>query len=152
VAEQADAREIVSAWCCGLDVHAKTVVACRLTRDQKERRTFSTMPADGLRLADWLVNAGCTPVAIERTGVSGKPVFNILEGLMEVMLVNTRHIKAIPGHQTDARESAWLADLLRHGVLKARCLPPRHLRALRARTRSRSRGLRDQSAVTHRIQ
>jgi transposase len=63
-----------------------------------------------------LVNTGCTHVAIESTGVYWKPVFNILAGLMEVILVNTRHSKAVPGHKTDARDSAWLANLLRHEV------------------------------------
>jgi transposase len=125
--------EIVYACCCGLDVHAKTVVACLLKQDQKERRTFSTMTDDLLRLADWLGQAGCTHVAIESTGVYWKPVFNILEGLMEVILVNARHVKAVPGHKTDARDSAWLADLLRYGLLKASFIPPRHLRDLRER-------------------
>ena len=67
-------------------------------------------------------------MAIESTGVYWKPVFNILEGLMEVILVNARHVKAVPGHTTDARDSAWLADLLRHGLLKASFIPPRHIR------------------------
>lgn len=83
------------------------MVACLLKQDQKERRTFSTMTDDVLRLADWLVHEGCTHVAIESTGVYWKPVFNILEGLMEVILVNARHVKAVPGHKTDARDSAW---------------------------------------------
>ena len=99
--------EIVDECCCGLDVHAKTVVACLLTQDQKERRTFSTMTDDVLRLADWLVQAGCSHVASESTGVSWRPVFNMLEGLMDVILVNARHGKAVPGHKTDARDSAW---------------------------------------------
>jgi transposase len=144
--------EIVYECCGGLDVYAKTVVACLLKQDQKERRTFSTMTDDLLRLADWLVQAGCTHVAIESTGVYWKPVFNILEGLMAVILVNARHVKAVPGHKTDARDSAWLADRLRHGLLKASGIPPRHIRDLRALTRSRQSVLRDQSAVANRIQ
>ena len=107
------------------------------------------MTDDVLRLSDWLVTEGCTHVAIESTGVSWKPVCNILEGLMAVTLVNARHVKAVPGHKTDARDSAWLADLLRHGLLKARCIPPRHIRDLRELTRYRSRVLRDQSAVAN---
>jgi transposase len=144
--------EILYECCCGLDVHAKTVVACLLKQDQKERRTFSPMTDDLLRLADWLGQAGCTHVAIESTGVYWKPVFNILEGLMEVILVNARHVKAVPGHKTDARDSAWLADLLRHGLLKASFIPPRHIRDLRELTRYRHSVLRDQSAVANRLQ
>ena len=144
--------EVVYECCGGLDVHAKTVVACLITQDQKERRTFSTMTDDLLRLADWLVNAGCTHGAIESTGVYWKPVFNILEGRMDVILVNARHVKAVPGHKTDARDSVWLADLLRHGLLKASFIPPRHMRDLRALTRYHASVLRDQSAVANRIQ
>ena len=144
--------ESLDACCCGLDVHAKTVVACLLKHDQQERRTCSTMTDALLRVSDWLVNAGCTHVAIESTGVDWQPVCNILEGLMAVILVNTRHVQAVPGHKTAARDSAWLADLLRHGLLKASCLPPRHSRDRRALTRYRSRVLRDQSAVAHRRQ
>ena len=144
--------EIVYECCCGLDVHAKTMVACLLKQDQKERRTFSTMTDDLLRLSDWLVHEGCTHVAIESTGVSWKPVFNILEGRMEVILVHARHGKAVPGHKTDARDSAWLADLLRHGLLNASFIPPRHIRDLRELTRYRHSVLRAQSAVANRIQ
>lgn len=138
--------------CCGLDVHAKTVVACLLKQDQKERRTFSTMTDDLLRLSDWWVHEGGTHVAIESTGVYWQPVFTILEGLREVILVNARHVKAVPGHKTEARDSAGLADLLRHGLLTASFIPPRHIRALRALTRYRQSVLRDQSAVANRLQ
>jgi transposase len=127
--------EIVYECCCGLDVHAKTVVAGRIKHDQKDRRTFSTMTDDVWRLADWLVQAGCPHVAIESTGVYWQPVFNILDGLREVILVNARQVKAVPGHTTAARASAWLADLLRHGLLTASFIPPRHIRDLRELTR-----------------
>ena len=91
-------------------------------------------------------------MAIESTGVYWRPVFTILEGLMAVILVNARHVKAVPGHKTDARDSAWLADLLRHGLLKASVIPPRPIRDLRELPRYRSSVLRDQSAVANRIQ
>jgi transposase len=91
-------------------------------------------------------------VAIESTGVYWKPVFNILEGLMAGILVHARHVQAVPGHKTDARDSAWLADLLRHGLLKARFIPPRPLRDLRELPRYRQSVLRDQSAVANRMQ
>ena len=103
--------QVVYERCCGLDVHVKTVVACLLTPGKKELRTFSTMTEDLLHLRDWLTGAGCTHVAMESTGVYWKPVFNILEGGCEVMLVNARHIKAVPGRKTDVRDCEWLADL-----------------------------------------
>ena len=116
--------EVVYECCCGLDVHAKTVVACLITKGRKEIRTFATMTDELLQLGDWLSSAGCTHVAIESTGVYWKPVFNILEGLLTVILVNARHIKAVPGRKTDVRDCEWLADLLRHGLLKASFIPP----------------------------
>lgn len=101
--------EIIYPCCCGLDVHAQTVVACLITCGKKQIRTFSTMTEDLLRLSDWLTSEGCTHVAIESTGVYWKPVFNILEGQMEVFLVNAQHVKAYPGGRpTCATAHGWL--------------------------------------------
>ena len=111
--------EVVYECCGGLDVHAKTVVACVIKKGRKEIRTFATMTEELLHLGDWLISEGCTHVAIESTGVYWKPVFNILEGTLEVILINTRQIKAVPGRKTDVRDCEWLVDLLRHGLLRA---------------------------------
>ena len=129
--------EVRHSCCCGLDVHAKTVGACVIRRGKKQIQTFSTMTDDLLKLADWLRGEGCTHVAIESTGVYWKPVFNLFEGLFEVILVNARHIKAVPGRKTDVRDCEWLADLLRHGLLKASFIPPREIRELRELVRYR---------------
>ena len=102
--------EILYRICCGLDVHAQTVVACLIKEGQKSICTFSTMTDELLGLLDWLTAEGCTHVAIESTGVYWKPVFNILEGQMEVILVNARHVKAVPGRKTDVKDCEWLAD------------------------------------------
>jgi transposase len=110
--------------CAGLDVHKKTVVAWVLTLTGPETRTFSTMTGDLLALADWLLACGCTHVAIESTGDYWKPVFNILEGTCEVILVNAQHVKAVPGRKTDVKDAAWLAELLQHGLLRASFIPP----------------------------
>jgi transposase len=99
--------EVVYECCWGLDGHAKTVVACLSTKGRKEIRTFATMTDELLQLGDWLSSAGCTHVAIESTGVYWKPVFNILEGRLTVILVNARHIKAVPGRKTDVRDCEW---------------------------------------------
>ena len=128
---------VVYDCCCGLDVHAKTVVACLLKPGRKEIRTFSTMSEDLLQLLDWLTGEGCTHVAIESTGVYWKPIFNILEGLLTVILVNARHLKAVPGRKTDVRDCEGLADLLRQGLLKASFIPPLAMRELRELTRYR---------------
>lgn len=144
--------EVVHECCCGLDVHAKTVVACLSKQGRKEIRTFSTMTDELLQLADWLVQAGCTHVAIESTGVYWKPVFNILEGVLSVILVNARHIKAVPGRKTDVRDCEWLADLLRHGLLKASFIPPLEIRELRELTRYRQTLVTEHTAVANRLQ
>jgi len=144
--------EVFYACCCGLDVHAKTVVACLVTNGRKETRTFATMTEDLLQLGDWLHSVGCTHVAIESTGVYWKPVFNILEGLLTVILVNARHIKAVPGRKTDVRDCEWLADLLRHGLLKASFIPPPEIRELRELVRYRQTIITEHTAVANRIQ
>src|SRR5260221_1580304 len=105
------AMEVVYECWCGLDVHAKAVVACLVTKGRKEIRTFATMTDELLQLGEWLSGAGCTHVASESTGVYGQPVFNILASLLSVVLVNARHLKAVPGRKTDVRDCEWLADL-----------------------------------------
>lgn len=138
--------------CAGLDVHAQTVVACLNKEGVKTVRTFSTMTDELLALADWLVVEGCTHAAIESTGVYWKPVFNLLEGQLEVWLVNARHVKAVPGRKTDVKDCEWLADLLRHGLLTASFIPPPEIRELRELTRYRQTLVKEQSAVANRIQ
>ena len=138
--------------CCGLDVHAKTVVACLIKEGKKEVRTFSTMTDDLLALSDWLAESGCTHVAVESTGVYWKPVFNLLEGAFEVVLVNARHVKAVPGRKTDVRDCEWLADLLRHGLLRPSFIPPPEIRELRELTRCRQTLVKEQTALANREQ
>ncbi len=144
--------EVLYTRCCGIDIHAKMLVVCLINHGKKEIRTFSTMTDDILRLSDWLVSAGCTHVVIESTGVYWKPVFNILEGQMEVILVNARHVKAVPGRKTDVRDCEWLADLLCHGLLKASFIPPFEIRELRELTRYRHTLVKEQASVANRIQ
>jgi transposase len=149
--------DVVYARCCGLDVHKKTVVACLITpgaggRAQKETRTFGTMTDDLLALGDWLAEAGCTHVAMESTGVSWKPIWNLLEGQVELLLVNAQHIKAVPGRKTDVQDSEWIADLLRHGLLRASFVPDREQRELRELTRYRASLVRERTREINRLQ
>lgn len=108
--------QIIHHSCCGIDVHARTVVVCLIKGGRRQIRTYSTMTDDLLVLCDWLVSEGCKQAAIESTGIYWKPVYNILEGFLEVVLVNARHVKAVPGRKTDVRDCEWLADLLRYMV------------------------------------
>lgn len=144
--------EVLFACCCGIDVHAKMLVACLIQAGKKETRTFSTMTGDLLHLLDWLTQAGCTHVAIESTGVYWRPVFNILEGTLEVILTNARDAKGYKARKTDVIDAEWLADLLRHGLLKPSFIPPLPIRELRELTRYRESLVREQTAVANRIQ
>jgi len=145
--------KVIHEICCGIDVHAKMLVACLLLANgEREIRTFSTMTDDLLRLRDWLVAAHCTHVAIESTGVYWKPVFNILEDALTVILINPEHAHALRGRKTDVKDAEWLADLLRHGLLKPSFIPPPEIRELRELTRYRESLVREQSSVANRIQ
>jgi transposase len=145
--------KVVHEICCGIDVHAKMLVACLiLANGEKQVRTFSTMTDDLLRLRDWLLAAQCTQVALESTGVYWKPVFNILEDALTVILINPEHARALRGRKTDVKDAEWLADLLRHGLLKASFIPPPLIRELRELTRYRESLVREQGAVANRIQ
>jgi transposase len=149
--------EVVYEYCCGLDIHKKTVVACVVVpgagkQPHKEIRTFNTMTADLLELADWLTLKRVTHVALESTGVYWKPAWNVLEGSFTLLLVNARHIKQVPGRKTDVKDCEWIADLLRHGLLRPSFVPDRPHRELRELTRYRTTIVRERSAEHSRIQ
>jgi transposase len=150
--------EILYAICCGLDVHKDTVTAClrRLGADgqvTKTLRTFGTTTPALLTLLDWLVAAGCSHVAMESTGQYWKPVFHILEGSFEqVLVVNAQHVKALPGRKTDMLDAEWLAQLLQHGLLRGSFIPPVPIRELREATRYRKQLIRARADEANRIQ
>ena len=110
------------------------------------------MTTDLLALSDWLMVVGVTHVAMESTGEYWKPVFNILENNFEVLLVNAQHIKAVPGHKTDVKDAEWIADLLRHGLLKASFIPPLGQRELRELTRYRTTFVKEKATLVNRVQ
>jgi transposase len=149
--------EILYQSCCGLDVHKKMIVACLRRADEagkvgKQVRTFGTTTSELLSLSDWLVEAGCTHVAMEATGVYWKPVYNILEGQMERLVVNAQHIKAVPGRKTDVKDAEWIAQLLQHGLLRASFIPPQSQRDLRDLTRYRTTRVRERARIVNRLQ
>ncbi|HEX2262938.1 MAG TPA: IS110 family transposase [Pseudonocardiaceae bacterium] len=149
--------DIIYERCCGLDIHKRSVVACLIVpgpagTPHKEIRTFGTMTDDLLALADWLGEHAVTHVAMESTGVYWQPIYNLLEGSFALVLVNARHIKAVPGRKTDVRDCEWLADLLRHGLLRASFVPDRPQRELRELTRYRTSLIRERAAEVNRLQ
>ncbi len=135
--------QVIYEHCAGLDVHKKSVVACvwnsPLTgQTARETRSFGTMTADLLALSDWLQSHAVTHVAMESTGVYWKPIYNLLEGHFELLVVNAQHVKAVPGRKTDVADAEWIGDLLRHGLMRGSFIPPQAQRELRELTRHRS--------------
>jgi transposase len=149
--------ELVSQRCCGIDIHKKMIVACVITeaangQRHKEIRTFRTVTSDLLELLDWLKATACTHVAMESTGVYWKPIYNILEGHVELLVVNAQHIKAVPGRKTDVRDAEWIADLLQHGLLKGSSIPPAPQRERRELTRYRVSLVQERARAVNRRQ
>lgn len=149
--------QVVYQRCAGLDVHKKTVVACLLLtaadgKVSKTVRTFATTTAELLALADWLVSQQVTHIAMESTGIYWRPVFNLLEASCEVILVNAQHMRAVPGHKTDIKDSEWIADLLRHGLLRASFIPPKPIRDLRDLVRYRKTLVQERAQAVNRLQ
>ena len=149
--------QVLSPCCCGLDIHKKFVVACilRTAPDgsvQKETRTFSTMTVALLALGDWLRATGCTHVAMERTSSYWRPVYNLLEGQFDLLVANAYHIKTVPGRKTDVKDAEWIADLLRHGLLRGSFIPAPEQRHLRDLTRYRTHLVEERARLTNRIQ
>ena len=147
--------DVLYPQCCGLDVHKKTVAACLITstagpEPTKEIGTFRPMPADLWALADWLQQAGCTHVAMESTGVYWRPVYNLLEGQFELLVVHAQHIKTVPGRTTDVKDAAWIAELLRHGLLRGSFIPSKPQREVRELTRYRSTLTQDRARPLNR--
>ncbi|HEU4387466.1 MAG TPA: IS110 family transposase [Blastocatellia bacterium] len=144
--------EVVYHSCCGIDVHAKFLVACFIRDGEKQIQRFSTMTGDLIKLREWLVQEGCTHVAIESTGVYWKPVFNILERALKVILVNPEHVKALRGRKTDRKDCIRLAELLSVDLLQQSFIPPPQIRRLREFTRYRESLVRTHTAIANRIQ
>jgi transposase len=149
--------QVVYQRCAGLDVHKKDVYGCVCVFDEKgkrhrEIRRFGTVTRDLLELADWLKGHRITHVAMEATGVYWRPVWAVLEGQFELLLVNPQHVKALPGRKTDAKDCEWLAELLQHGLVRGSFVPPTDIQDLRDLTRYRVELTQAQSRVANRIQ
>jgi len=149
--------DILYPVCAGLDVHKDSVVACVRRVDakgkvQRQTRTFGTMTIHLLALADWLTEQGVTHVAMESTGVYWKPIWNLLGGQFDILLVNAQHIKQVPGRKTDVKDAEWIAQLLQHGLLRGSFVPATPQRELRELTRQRRQLIGAKASVANRIQ
>ena len=123
---------VVNERCCGLDVHKSSLTACAMVPEGKQLRSFGTTTPRLQELIGWLRSLQVNTVAMESSGIYWRPVFNLLEEAgLPVTLVNPRHVKQLPGRKTDVDDACWLADLLRHGLVRASFIPPAEIRALR---------------------
>lgn len=148
--------EAIVPRCCGLDVHQATVVACLLVGDAHQRpkkivRTFRTLTHDLRELCEWLRAEGCTHVRMESTGVYWMPVYAVLEGAFEIIVGNAQHIHNVPGRKTDVKDSEWIADLVRHGLIAKSFVPPPPLRELRDLLRYRRKLVESRTAERNRL-
>lgn len=149
--------QVIHPRCAAIDVHKKTAVTTSMLTQpdgtvQKRTRTFATMTADLLALDDWLKQQGIEVIALESTGIYWHPIYNILEEGRTVILVNPQHMKAVPGRKTDIKDSEWLADLLRHGLLQPSFIPPKPIRVLRDLTRYRKSLVSERTQEVNRLQ
>jgi transposase len=151
--------EVLEDRVAGLDVHQKTVVACvrtpgeGRTKRRSEVRTFTTFEGQLRSLRDWLKEHGVTHVAMEATGVYWKPVWHVLDGSFEeLLLVNPAHIKNVPGRKTDVNDATWIGQLLECGLLRGSFVPPVEVRELRDVTRYRRQLVEERSREVQRLQ
>ena len=148
--------DVIYTHCAGLDVHKKTVSVCCMTAGPKgerliEHHSFGTMTVDLLALSDWLTSKQVTHIAVESSGEFWKPLYNLLEGHFDILVVNAKHVKNVPGRKTDVKDAEWLADLLRHGLLRGSFIPPQPQRDLRDLTRQRTNLVQDRATVVNRL-
>lgn len=146
--------EVIYERCCGLDVHKNSLMACVFMGvRKKEIRKFGTMTCEILDMIEWLKEVECDIVAMESTGVYWKPVYNILEHEgIDGMVINAQHIKAVPGRKTDIKDAEWIADLVRHGLVKPSFIPDRVQRELRELVRYRNEIIQERARELNRIQ
>lgn len=145
--------EVVYERCCGMDVHKDIIVACIISGEKREIRSYATVTEALIELVDWLKEEGCQAAAMESTGPYWKPIYNLLElEGMDVLVVNAQHIKAVPGRKTDVKDSEWIADLLRHGLLKGSYIPNRDQRELRELIRYRRSIIEERARELNRVQ
>ena len=149
--------DVIIDRCAGLDVHKASVTACVRTpgegrqRRRSEVRVFSTVDAELVALRDWLSAQGVTHVSMEATGVYWKPIWYVLEGHFELLLVNATHVKKVPGRKTDVKDAEWIAQLLECGLLRGSFVPPRPIRELRDLTRYRKRLIEERAREVQRV-
>jgi len=137
----------------GMDVHKEIIVVTIQGKGIKmQTKSFKTFTSSLIKLKEWLKKHDISHIAMESTGVYWKPVFNVLGDDFELLLVNARHVKNVPGHKTDKKDSRWLAKLLLSGLLRGSYIPCRDIRELRDLTRYKTKLTNQVSAEKNRFQ
>lgn len=148
--------DVLHERCAGLDVHKDSVYVCALLgtgrRYRKLKKKFGTFHHDLIELKHWLLELGCTHVLMESTGVYWMPIYDMLEGFVEIVVGNAQHIMNVPGRKTDETDAEWMAKLLRHGLVKPSFVPPRPYRELRQLTRYRRALVQGRSSEQNRVE
>lgn len=146
--------ELLYERCCGIDVHKNMLMVCVFTGiRKKEIREFGTMTDDIMEIVKWLKETNCQVAAMESTGVYWKPVYNLFEQEgINTIIVNAQHIKGVPGRKTDVKDAEWIADLVRHGLVKPSYIPNREQRELREMVRYRNEIVNERARELNRIQ
>ena len=145
--------EVVYRCCCGIDVHKKLIVACLNEGGRQEVREFGTTTSEIKAMASWLTESSCEMIAMESTGVYWKPLYNLFELMdLNAIVVNASHMKALPERKTDVKDAEWIADLPRHGLLKASFIPSREQRELRELARYRKSLIEERTRELNRLQ
>ena len=145
--------EVLVSRGAGLDVHRDFVEACAVLgprRTDLRRQRFSTFPGGLRALSEWLVALECTHVVMESTSVYWRPVYDALEGHVEIVVCNAQHVKNVPGRKTDMTDAHWLGMLLRYGMVSNSYVPPRPLRELRELTRYQTKLTQSKTAFINR--
>ena len=129
--------------CCGVDVHKKFLVATILTGDylipQCKQKHFGTSFRNLLAFKQWLLDNNCKDVCMESTGKYWVPVWNILEGVVNVVIANPKWVSAVKGNKDDKKDSKWIGNLFRMGLVPSSYIPGKNIRILREFTRYRSK-------------
>lgn len=143
--------------CCGIDVHKKMLVATIATTNEQKVTTyqtkkFSTLTKDINNLEQWLKDNNCKDVCMESTGKYWIPIFNILEKSCKVVITHPKYVRAIPGKKTDTKDSIWIADIFKHGLVNSSFMPPADIRQLRDLMRYRFKLLNCRTSEKNRFQ
>ena len=143
--------------CCGIDVHKKMLVATIAITDERnvttyETKQFSTFTKDIIKLKKWLFSNNCKDVCMESTGKYWIPIFNVLEESCNVIITHPKYVRAIPGKKTDTKDSIWISDIFKHGLVNASFMPPADIRQLRDLMRYRFKLLNCRTSEKNRFQ